>query len=903
MIKDLCRDCKPVYYKLSRTKPSSKTSSKKYVNAYTVCHDCKNKLQSKLCDVCSRAHRRVCSRRQHSKRTRQLRKRTKISTAKARARYRNKVNAAVYLARSPKSKGANKATTSYINKVNAALTLSRSPKSKGASKATIYRKAKDMYTRYHLTPKSGSRILNIAHRYSLRHNGTVCRNLFTENDAPASAPESDSDQQVEFAAQVWSTYTDKNDSKSAESYKILNCLTGFVKAPHHSINKISRKFKISKPKAKQFKKGEAMRKETLKALSRELKASIKDFYHSGEISRVDPTVKKVTKAGPTQYMFFSQIVTYQTFKDDPTNKEITISFSAFKKLKPKNIKTVCQIPHNTCLCVYCMNVYHKVNALLGVSPKTTKSEKPTNEHELFKSILCPKEPRTLHKAACINKTCTSCLDWSGTIKKIYADIPKTVNPDIPKTVNYIVWENESYVRERDGETCTRRVHNPKVSTVEDCIDSLIDDIMPPNKGKSKQIPFIEHLFTAKYQTKQFYECKENLKVGEALIIQDFSKNRELYYQDEIKSAYWSKGQVSMHPSVCFVKLKEDEDPTRTVIVHLSDLKDHNAHLVDYITHDTIKILKQKYPEINFTKFYLWSDGCASQYKGKNTFYHLTEAQSLHIIERNYFCSEHGKNESDAETALINKKLNLAILSRQVVISNACDMYNYLSTYQALALPYSSSKKNKSERIYKLVLTDDVPSFDKEVDTLSNTMSRRLHQIYGLRQTSTEGILRCRDLSCFCKFCTSGVINSPACINKDYTGKYTRASVAFKPLSLRAAQPDTIRKANTTKLICIGPDIPIVDCHIGEFVLIKFAEEKSKKKDNKRLVGLIKATKSDTLIVRKLKKHPLGWDMWRDDRQDEDMVFHPKQVVLVLPKPQLKNGLWKFSYQLTGAIPK
>ena len=43
------------------------------------------------------------------------------------------------------------------------------------------------------------------------------------------------------------------------------------------------------------------------------------------------------------------------------------------------------------------------------------------------------------------------------------------------------------------------------------------------------------------------------------------------------------------------------------------------------------------------------------------------------MERSYFGSDHGKNESDSKTAELNRHLNLAINSRQAVLSDAGDI--------------------------------------------------------------------------------------------------------------------------------------------------------------------------------------------------------------------------------------
>ena len=134
----------------------------------------------------------------------------------------------------------------------------------------------------------------------------------------------------------------------------------------------------------------------------------------------------------------------------------------------------------------------------------------------------------------------------------------------------------------------------------------------------------------------------------------------MYFQDEIKSAHWSKLQIAMHPSVCWYRYSLDSPPERIVLTHLSDNVAHTAHMVQYITLHTIELMKAKYPELKSVQ--CWSDGCCSQYKGQVPWAWL---KLLSIVTRNYFCSEHGKADSDLETGLLNQSVNLAIESFQI----------------------------------------------------------------------------------------------------------------------------------------------------------------------------------------------------------------------------------------------
>ena len=195
---------------------------------------------------------------------------------------------------------------------------------------------------------------------------------------------------------------------------------------------------------------------------------------------------------------------------------------------------------------------------------------------------------------------------------------------------------------------------------------------------------------------------------------------------------------------------------KLVITHLSGIKNHDAHMVHLMTQDCMSILQNKHPEINWNKFILWSDGCASQYKGNHSFYYLGKYSVY--VERNYFASKHGKGPSDAETGLISMKLQSAIKSREAVLRDAKSMYEFLL-------------KNHSDdtHLFKLVNVADLTPIMNEfkqvsVQTLSGQCTRSLHQI---KRSTKKNYLLQRRFSCLCSLCGNDDYNN--CLNKQYTG--------------------------------------------------------------------------------------------------------------------------------------
>lgn len=94
------------------------------------------------------------------------------------------------------------------------------------------------------------------------------------------------------------------------------------------------------------------------------------------------------------------------------------------------------------------------------------------------------------------------------------------------------------------------------------------------------------------------------------MVQDFAKNRTATYEKEVKSAYFGKQQISLHPTVCYYKNK-DGQMVRHVIMFFSDDIKHDAHHVHAVTKRALEIVQT---HASVKEMIIWSDGAGSQYK-------------------------------------------------------------------------------------------------------------------------------------------------------------------------------------------------------------------------------------------------------------------------------------------------
>ena len=419
-----------------------------------------------------------------------------------------------------------------------------------------------------------------------------------------------------IVGEVFRNYKEQNKSKSDESYKVASAMSPIL--IDKSQRNICKNLGVSNSKASEFKENNFQRKNRKCKYSDKEFNDIWEFYHRGDVSRVE-NGETTKKYGQTSFMRVTLKKAYKMFTGE---YNIQISFKYFSKLKPKNIKVLAKTPLKGCQCAYCQNVNLKLK-VLGI-PEIK------SEQDVYIKLICGKNTR-FRNYDCISKKCNKCKNRTEKLEL------QACTLDMEKQIVWQKWENIDF-EQKTGKKVTKKVLIKKHGTVRKCLNEFIQiDVLKPSQG----FTFIQHFFTQLYQFQVYLDCKDSLEPGQCLIIQDFAQNLELYFRYEIKSSHYAKTQISVHPSVCFYKTSDSEETQRFVITHLSDITQHDAHLVHHMTKECISILKEKHKEVKWKKFYLWSDGCSRQYKGKHSFFFLDKFDVP--VERNFFGSEHGKN--------------------------------------------------------------------------------------------------------------------------------------------------------------------------------------------------------------------------------------------------------------------
>ena len=345
-----------------------------------------------------------------------------------------------------------------------------------------------------------------------------------------------------------------------------------------------------------------------------------------------------------------------------------------------------------------------------------------------------------------------------------------------------------------------------------------------------------------------------------------------------------------------------------VITHLSDVTNHDAHIVYYMTKDCIETLKTMHPEIEWTKFYIWSDGCAAQYKGKHSFYYLDKFPVE--VERNFFGSEHGKSESDAVTGRISQKLSNAIRTRNYVFNNASDMHTF----------FSNDSKDEIHK-YKLVTDSDLGTIYKDfdgvkVETLSGNCTRSLHQI---KASKNKNILMTRPFSCFCNYCLTG--KSEQCQNRNLTlGKFTDHKLLLNVANTKYSsmhfddeneerdednqmdysEDDLFDETENLEkdFVIEQQELQLQDLSVTNFVIVSLLDVHD---EIHKFVAKITRIKNEDITINYLKQdfdHP---DVFTDSdsEREKDYIIQINDIVMLLPMPAIprRGGRYFFNSKI------
>ena len=560
----------------------------------------------------------------------------------------------------------------------------------------------------------------------------------------------------------------------------------------------------------------------------------------------------------------------------------------FYQNKPKHVKILNNTKFQECACVYCTNVRNKLIAL-GIPGIN-------DEMDLYKILLCDKTSKYRNKD-CIFRDCNVCKDWIKKIESLASDL------NMEKMVHWSRWGYMNYTQ-KSGKDVPKRVSLPNYGTKRKCLDELIQlDIMGP--GRNKTFTFVIHFFTQSFQFQMYKQCEDTLKPGQCINVQDFAQNIEIRYLIEIKARNWAKRQISMHVQVLTYKTSKSKENQDLFIVHLSDILKHDAPMVHYATQDSMDILSERHPDEKWEKFYLWSDGCTSQYKGKSSFFFLDQFDTR--VERNFFGSEHGKNRCDSFTGQIKIAYKRAVKSGRTDINNASDLKTFLC----------ENYKNDSTKIFKLIETDDnnleaiqQKFHSVKIDVLSDNCTRTLHQIKPTGDTDTGHFLT-RNFSCFCSHCLKK--NWKDCDNKDLTGGKFKKRILKShdgtftyPHNESENEDDIIEDDNfeddsvDDKITVESQDLQFTDLEVGNIIIVPVKDLQDRIYYHP--AEITKLNSEETVEAIHIDYLKVDFDNKKvlrkyNSEKENNWVIQITDITMKLPEPKRQRGRFTFDREL------
>ena len=366
---------------------------------------------------------------------------------------------------------------------------------------------------------------------------------------------------------------------------------------------------------------------------------VRGFYESDETSRMMPGIKDFAsvKTAEGRVHVQKRLVLsnlrelYQMFKDRYPNE--TVGFSKFADLRPKHcVLAGASGTHSVCVCTIHQNVkLMMLGARIQDLTSTNGTVFKTYNHCIAQVICNPSLPE------CYLHTCKHCPGIDALKESLLA----VLDDNIIDSVTYKQWT-----------TTDRSTLETTSKTSDEFVEAFCD----------KLEVLIPHSFIATQQASFCCDCKSTLKLGEVLVVADFSENYSFVLQDAAQGYHWNNAQATIHPFVIYYRHSGEECHLSYVVI--SDCLYHDTVAVYLFQKRLITFLKQALP-FSLKKILYFSDGAASQYKNRKNFINLCNHEADFGIqaEWHFSATSHGKGACDGIGGTVKRLAARASLQR------------------------------------------------------------------------------------------------------------------------------------------------------------------------------------------------------------------------------------------------
>ena len=489
--------------------------------------------------------------------------------------------------------------------------------------------------------------------------------------------------------------------------------------------------------------------------------NISKFYEKETVSHEHPSAKLKGR----RFMTASIEESYKLYKDHCTNEQKDpVSFSTFAHLRPKNVFKIEQTPDRQCICDQCEN-FRLVRRLLN---RLSIKGVPSHSKECIQMSLCNANsnancntdsnavPDPYHQVdgnygriECINRSCKECG------KELVMLKIATENPEIqtdPTLYHYKQW---CFVKK--SPKVRKLVLEDKRCTLYQIVTLFAEQLQG----------LAYHIFSCNWNYAQFQNIRNNLKPGFLLQVYDFGQNFMNVYQDEPQAVHWDHNQTTIHPIISYYIKPGDTEVTTEEHVMISDDGNHDKFTVQRFQDVSLQHLKEK--GINPYHIVIFSDNCKRQFKGRGMFQFHSQSQTplMHM----FFGARHGKGLADGVVGRAKYAAWRAIKSRQAIIRNAKEFFNFCVE------KFARNDNNDRNFIQKFFYVDDI---DRHSTEITAETTKGSDSWFSVRSTGTELVLEVRQVGCCCESCL--LSDGSCCPNQAYASQWSVYNlVTGKPL--------------------------------------------------------------------------------------------------------------------------
>lgn len=483
---------------------------------------------------------------------------------------------------------------------------------------------------------------------------------------------------------------------------------------------------------------------------------LKEFYERDDVSRMTAG-KNETKTQKKQkkqrrYLLGTLRKLHQKYVQEGGK----LSFSTFKRYRPFYVLPPKAEKRDTCACKRHENLQMKATVLKSIGVLATK-----DLDDLVAMVVCDVKSKK-----CAYGECKTCINK-------HIDFVMGEN-DMNDRISWNEWvlnTHEYKPKNNNDETKTTKRVDKEIKT--GSLNFLID-------GFKKELEdFKVHSYNIIHQYKEYCRCTKNLNKHTIALHIDFSENYACKLAKEIQAMHFdgSRHQITIHTGILYSKKGNQS------FASMSSNKDHGPDAIWAHLLPVLKMIKEKFPEVDGIHFY--SDGPTVQYRQKKNFYYfskLTREFGIPYSTWNFFESAHGKGAADGVGAAIKRNLD-AFVAYGTDVPDVKTAFNLLQ---------------QSDTKIQLFYIPEDAIMTECIDLVPVPKTMKLHQI--INNVNMENAIFYRDLSCFCEkglpkrgFCDCLNLK-PAILTKEKPKKKQNATKPINTIKLSDVKNTAENKA-------------------------------------------------------------------------------------------------------------